>query len=351
MGQTDLLELLEYIDPAALGYQDWVNIGMALKQEGYSAADWEAWSRRDSARYHQGECVRKWSSFNGSGTPVTGGTIVQMAMDRGWKPKAGGHELGWEDTISKDECVVVDRNWIEGREIVEPGAGWDPRKDLITYLETLFEASETVGYVTHSFEKDGKYMPTKGVYDKTAGQLLRELYKYNDIGYAVGDYNEEAGAWIRFNPLDGKGVKNENVTEFRYALVESDDMEIEKQNAVIRELELPVACLVHSGGRSLHAVVRVDAADYREYRNRVDYLYKVCEKNGIRIDTQNRNPSSSQECPVSCAVAESSFWWIPTLEKRPGTNGMSGLKVSMTICRNRKAFPVSGTACRNCLPV
>ena len=117
MGQTDLLELLEYIDPAALGYQDWVNIGMALKQEGYSAADWEAWSRRDSARYHQGECVRKWSSFNGSGTPVTGGTIVQMAMDRGWKPKAGGHELGWEDTISKDECVVVDRNWIEGREI------------------------------------------------------------------------------------------------------------------------------------------------------------------------------------------------------------------------------------------
>ena len=49
MGQTDLLELLEYIDPAGLDYQSWVNIGMALKQEGYSAADWEAWSRRDSA--------------------------------------------------------------------------------------------------------------------------------------------------------------------------------------------------------------------------------------------------------------------------------------------------------------
>ena len=297
MGQTDLLELLEYIDPAALEYQDWVNIGMALKHEGYSAADWESWSRRDTARYHHGECARKWGSFNGSGTPVTGGTIVQMAMEHGWRPKGGGHELEWEDTISRDEGVVVDRNWIEGREIAEPGEGWDPRKDLITYLETLFEASETVGYVTHSFEKDGKHMPTKGVYDKTAGQLLRELYKYEDIGYAVGDYNEEAGAWIRFNPLDGKGVKNENVTEFRYTLVESDDMEIEKQNAVIRELELPVACLVHSGGRSLHAVVRVDAADYREYRNRVDYLYKVCEKNGIKIDTQNRNPSRLSRMP------------------------------------------------------
>lgn len=63
----------------------------------------------------------------------------------------------------------------------------------------------------------------------------------------LGDYNPECGAWIRFNPLDGKGVKNDNVTEFRYALVESDKMDIAKQNEIIRTLELPVACLVHSG--------------------------------------------------------------------------------------------------------
>lgn len=297
MERTDLLELVNYIDPAGLDYQSWVSVGMALKHEGYSAEDWETWSRRDSARYHQGECLRKWGSFNGTGTPVTGGTIVQMAMDCGWKPKGNGHELDWNDVIS-EEKAIVDRNWIEGREIAEPGKKWNPGKELITYLETLFEASETVGFVTRSFEKDGKYMPTKGVYDKTAGQLIQELYKYNDdIGFVIGDYKKEAGAWIRFNPLDGKGVKNENVTDYRYALVESDNMEIEKQNAVIRELELPVACLVHSGGRSLHAVVRVDAANYQEYRNRVDYLYKVCEKNGLMIDSQNRNPSRLSRMP------------------------------------------------------
>lgn len=297
MERTDLLELINYIDPAGLDYQSWVNVGMALKHEGYSPADWDVWSSRDTARYHQGECSRKWGSFTGSGTPVTGGTIVQMAMENGWKPKGSGHELGWNDIIS-EEKTIVDRNWIEGREIAEPGKEWNPGKELVTYLETLFEASETVGFVTRSFEKDGKYMPTKGVYDKTAGQLIQELYKYSDdIGYAIGDYKKEAGAWIRFNPLDGKGVKNENVTDYRYALVESDNMEIEKQNAVIRELELPVACLVHSGGRSLHAVVRVDAADYQEYRKRVDYLYKVCEKNGLKIDTQNRNPSRLSRMP------------------------------------------------------
>ena len=74
-------------------------------------------------------------------------------------------------------------------------------------------------------------------------------------------------------------------------------MEIEKQNAIYRELELPIACLVHSGGKSLHAIVKVDASDYSEYRRRVDYLYDVCQKNGLKVDTQNRNPSRLSRMP------------------------------------------------------
>lgn len=296
--RTSLLEIIDYINPADLDYQDWVNVGMALKHEGYSAGDWDAWSRRDISRYHAGECERKWNSFNGSSSPVTGGTIVQMAMDNGWEPDRG-HELDWNDTIQFDSHVVVDKNWIEGKEVREP-KHWEPVSQLIKYLETLFEAGENVGYVTRSWQNEkGKYVPQdKGNWDRTAGQLIEALSKCNgDIGSVIGDYDPAGGAWIRFNPLDGKGVKNDNVADFRYALVESDGMEIEKQNAIFRELELPIACLVHSGRQSLHAIVRVDAADYGEYRKRVDYLYDVCQKNGIKVDTQNRNPSRLSRMP------------------------------------------------------
>lgn len=293
----NLLEVLQNIDPSKLDYQEWVNVGMALKEEGYSVSDWEAWSCHDIERYHKGECTRKWKSFSGAASPVTGGTLVQMAREQGWNPERNlGYELEWDSIIEKDARLVVDKNWIEAREITAPDA-WDPKKQLITYLETLFDSTDCVGYVTHSFEKDGKFMPSKGLYDRTAGKLIQELHRSKEIQDVVGDYNPEAGAWIRINPLDGKDVKTENVTEFRYTLVESDVMEIEKQNAVIRELELPVACLVHSGGKSLHAVVRVDAADYQEYRKRVDYLYHICEKNGLKIDTQNRNPSRLSRMP------------------------------------------------------
>jgi len=300
MEKTDVLEIMNYIDPSLLCYQEWASVGMALKHGGYTAADWDEWSRRDAARYHPGECFKKWGSFNGSTTPVTAGTIVQMAKDHGWEPeREAGHELDWNDVIggNKDDFVIVNKNWIEDKEINVPDS-WNPVADLIKYLGILFQSTENVGYVTDSWEKDGKYFPTKGCWDRTAGELIQQLSKCKgDIGSVLGDYKSEVGAWIRFNPLDGQGCKNENVTDFRYALVESDTMEIEKQNAIIRELELPVACLVHSGKKSLHAIVKVDAANYNEYRVRVDYLYNVCQKNGLKIDSQNRNPSRLSRMP------------------------------------------------------
>lgn len=296
--QYDLLEVLNSIEPAELDYQQWLNVGMALDQEGYSVEIWDTWSQRDPGRYHPGECQKKWRGFQGHNTPVTGGTIVQYAREQGWTPPYDpGHALDWEDAISSDG-VIVDTNWVEGRDVKEPDS-WDPVKQLTTYLETLFEAGENVGYVVKSWKKDEKWLPAdKGAYDRTAGQLIEALSNCNgDIGSVLGDYNPEAGAWIRFNPMDGVGVKDANVADYRYSLVESDGMDIEKQHAIIRELELPVACLVHSGKKSLHAIVRVDAADFMEYKKRVDYLYTICKKNGLEIDPQNKNPSRLSRMP------------------------------------------------------
>ena len=298
---SDLTELLQYIDPSSLSYQEWVNVGMALKHEGYSVYDWDNWSARDGARYHAGECVKKWESFReDSSVLVTGGTIYQMAVERGYSPpvRQATTALDWDDEVS-DDYIVVDSDRVEALPIMQPGDDWKPVSELIRYLDTLYNDEDIVGYVTKSWVNDaGKHVPTQGAYKKTAGQLISELRKCNgDLGSVMGDYDPEVGAWIRFNPLDGKGCKNSNVVEYRFALVECDNMDLAKQNALIRELELPVACLVYSGGKSIHAIVKVDAADYKEYRKRVDYLYNICKKNGLIIDEQNKNPSRLSRMP------------------------------------------------------
>ncbi|MBQ4346410.1 MAG: AAA family ATPase [Oscillospiraceae bacterium] len=297
----NLEELLCYIDPSALSYQEWCGIGMALKDAGYDVSTWDNWSRRDAARYHAGECAQKWNSFNGSDTPVTAGTIIHMALQNGYQPKqkaGNGTALDWNDEISDADYVVTSPGQTQALPIPEPSE-WDPADQISRYIEALFEVDDYICYVTDSWQNDkGKYMPGNGCWDRTAGQLLAELKRYHgDFASVFGDVNSESGAWIRFNPMDGKGGKNENVTEHRYALVESDAISIEQQNGIMHDLQLPIAALVYSGGKSLHAIVRVDAGDAGEYRKRVDFLYSVCDKNGLKVDRNCRNPSRLSRMP------------------------------------------------------
>ena len=289
---NNILSALKAIDVATLSRADWIAVGMALKEEGYPCSIWDDWSRNDK-RYHPGECERKWNSFHGSGTPVKGGTIVQMAKERGWTPFSGEDGcLNWDDAIEYDGA--------DGFNGFTAPDSWSPSADLITYLELLFDADDRVGYVTNDVWQDaeGKWLPSKGVYDRTAEELIASLKKHpDDLGATIGDWKPQVGAWIRFNPLDGDGVKNENITKFRFALVESDTLPVAEQDIVFRKLELPIAALVHSGGKSLHAIVRVDAENYDEYRKRVEFLYDFLEKNGVSIDKQNRNPSRLSRMP------------------------------------------------------
>lgn len=285
-----ILAALNAIDVASLSYQEWVSVGMALHSEGFDCAVWDAWSRNDK-RYHPGECERKWRTFSSVALPVKAGTIVQMAKERGWVYRNEDGIMDWNDSILEDGDGFTP--YISSQ--TEPAT-----TQLLTYLETLFDKDDVVGYVTTDVWQDneGRWLPKKGVYNRTAGELITSLKKHpDDLGATIGDWKPDCGAWIRFNPVDGEGVKNDNITKFKYALVESDSMPIADQDAMYRKLELPIACLVHSGGKSLHAIVKVDAEDYNEYRKRVEFLYDFLEKNGVVVDKQNRNPSRLSRMP------------------------------------------------------
>lgn len=325
--EDDLQGLLDAVDPAGLDYRGWVDVGMALAAEGVPWEVWDAWSARDAARYHAGECERKYRTFRAGGDGrVNGGTLVHMAMEAGYEPPAsddvaldwdvceadpwdGPGQPGardWRTTrpqaapAAKPANVVVDPTWLESDELREPDAAdWHPGEQLTRYLSALFDPEDVVGYVTEAFERDGRWTPAgKGIYTRTAGELIESVAKYgDDLASSIGAPNPESGAWIRFNPLDGGGVRNDNVAEFRYALVESDEMAPGRQMAVMRALELPIAAVVHSGNKSVHAIVRVDARDYDEYRKRVDFLYRTCADNGLKLDTQNKNPSRLSRMP------------------------------------------------------
>lgn len=298
---------LDALSPVQLDYEEWLIVGCIIKQNGGTAEMWDAWSLRDPARYKEGVCQRKFKGFNGSPKPAGIGSLVYMCQQQGVHVDIGdeygasaagpGRSWDWNDAVpAESDMRIVKSEWLQDIEL--PQTDVDGKQQLADYINTLFNAEEYVGYVADAYNDNGRWLPKKGTFHMTAGELLKlcakPAYSLSDV---IGDWEEECGAWIRFNPLDGKGISDGNVTSFRYALVESDDMPIEKQYALYKELELPIAALVHSAGKSLHAIVKIEAADFKEYQKRVDFLYDICKKNGLVVDRKNRNPSRLSRLP------------------------------------------------------
>ncbi len=290
--QAKILEALASIDPSGLNYQEWTEVGMALKAEGLPCSVWEEWSARDLGRFHPGECDKKWNTFSGVG--VTGGTIFHYAELYGHFKLSKA--LSWSDRLP----AVAD-----GESYSDIIATSAPEKDkpyqqAIKYLETLFKPGEFVGYVHSAIYKEDreKWVPADaGVFGRKVEDIIADLKRYRKLDPAFGTINEQAGAWIRINPLDGKGAADKNVTDYRYALAEADEMPIEDQKKLLINLRVPIAALVESGEKSIHAIVKIGASNRAEYEQRVAFLFSQLAKQKFIIDTANKNPSRLSRLP------------------------------------------------------
>lgn len=297
---------LKNMNPVSFSYEEWLRIGMACKHTGLSLSEWDNWSRIDSARYQEKVCAEKWKSFKGKSSAVTLGSMIEIARSHGYLPgDLWDHEekveqapgFGFDDFLPRKK-PEPSPEWTEREEITIPEKVGP--SDLAKYLSAMFEPDELVGISAAAFQKEGsdKWLPLKGVCNRTASELIAACKANpNDIGAVIGDVQYGVGAWIRINPLDGKGFKDGNVVRYRHALVEADDGDLGTQLGIIREMRAPVTCIVHSGGKSIHALVRVDAESYEEYRTRVDYLFKQAVRFGLKVDNGNRNPSRLSRIP------------------------------------------------------
>ena len=102
----------------------------------------------------------------------------------------------------------------------------------------------------------------------------------------------DGGAWICINPIEG-GIKDANVTSYRHCLVEFDEGDVADQYKKIVATNLPITAIIYSGAKSVHAWVRVDARDPKQYDERVAIVYK--EFPGL--DIQNKNPGRLSRLP------------------------------------------------------
>ena len=107
--------------------------------------------------------------------------------------------------------------------------------------------------------------------------------------------NKDGGCWFRFNPMDGKGISDVNVTAFPYAMIEFDKIPLERQLPLIAKLPLRIVSVTFSGDRSYHALVKVDVGSLEQYEEHVGAIYEIMDDFGP--DPNNKNASRMSRLP------------------------------------------------------
>lgn len=186
-----------------------------------------------------------------------------------------------------------------------------PRLDLpsglampaVKQLEALFDGGETVVITPgHRNESKGRDEPCDWLREaRTRDEWVKLFQKTPPAIYFKG----AVGVYLKANPMQpgSKTLKRKDgstyelpladsasVVAHRWVLVEGDTLTKQEQLGALKEMGIPYATLTDSGGKSIHALVRLDAADHADYKAQAAQVYKLVGEY-MEMDEKNSDPS------------------------------------------------------------
>jgi len=231
-------------------------------------------------------------------------SVVAWALAKNPSPSGYGNRLPYNLApsprpalpVTAQSATAAVEGYLKGERFDEADlwevSPWRPledwRKDSIMVFAALFFGHEYVNIVTDLAPlKDGSQT-------KLRDDWMRHFREH-------GVPQSKSGAWFRFNPTTEKGTgksgwhTDDDVTAFRFMLIESDKLPMELQLSFLGKLRLPVAALISSGGKSIHCLVKMDCKSIEEYREQAVRILKMLRVYGF--DTANKNPSRMSRLP------------------------------------------------------
>jgi hypothetical protein len=144
--------------------------------------------------------------------------------------------------------------------------------DTGDFIDAIYAPTEMVMCFT-SMRSMGDYMRYKGAWFALGKDPQVKAQRVKD-----GPRGSREGCVMMIQPVDGKwhAVQGttpprlsrrtiQSVAAFRFMLWESDEAPEAMWLNAIAQVRLPIVAITSSAGRSLHALVRVDARDYDEW--------------------------------------------------------------------------------------
>jgi len=181
---------------------------------------------------------------------------------------------------------------------VEPSA---PSNPPAAPIPASHDASEFKRFLTSAFAPTEVVCICEQVEDgtpMTSGSFLPVedwIARFDDPESILFRPDRNQGVFVRINPFKPNfySGSDNDVMAYRHVLVEFDQKPKAEQEQLLRSSGLPISVLIDSGGKSIHAWVRVDAPNRKEWDARRDLIYSSIPG----VDPKNKNPSRFSRLP------------------------------------------------------
>lgn len=179
-------------------YDIWITVGQSLHSLDESLLDqWDEWSRQ-SDKYQDGECQRRWLSFSkGGGRGV--GSLVHVAKENGWKPSENHKAMNVDDSMLDHVSKLLSE--------LEKDLGMTTTEIKGT-PDTTF-VNRWAATSSHG-EKEGKKQKTRNPSSDVIAGILLQDYKgnlrYSQAHGAFFMYEyQRKGLWSQLSEYEVKG--------------------------------------------------------------------------------------------------------------------------------------------------
>lgn len=229
-------------------------------------------------------CIGKAESSRGDYKPTAGANVARKPLPAR-KPKHPPYDADKLASFAARCPFPIDEAWLASRSPVaipaEQGHALAAR-----FLDALYPAGERVLIFTREFSQgDFLVVAGKGSFRLGDSPGVKAVRSELPAGGQVG-------VWFLAQPVTGRWHSNANnrtangspkmgrrhgdcVTSWRFLVLESDDAPPELWLRALVQLPLPIVAIYTSGGRSIHALARVDCATKAEWDSLRDDLVPI----------------------------------------------------------------------------
>jgi phage/plasmid-associated DNA primase len=181
-------------------YDIWITVGQSLHSLDESLLDeWDNWSKQ-SDKYKDGECHRRWLSFSrGGGRGI--GSLVHIAKENGWQPPQDHRSMNVDDATLEHMSKQLEEIEAELMLTIEPDLSLEDTLPLPQVNRKSLKKQE---------RGQGKEQQTRGPSSDAVADVLLQVYRGRlqfsqaHNAFFIYEHNRSKGLWSRLSETEMK---------------------------------------------------------------------------------------------------------------------------------------------------